>query len=125
MKNKSRQEVFDHVVNALRKQGRKALFDGVCAYRAPGGLKCAAGHLISDEAYSPDIEKFMIDWGVISYYNSAVQALLNSGITAEDLPLVRTLQNIHDDFAVDEWENEWKRTASKFGLEYKHETASS
>lgn len=52
------QELFDKVVRAIVKQGRGSInSEGLCVYRGPDGLKCAVGHIIPDELYSPLIEK--------------------------------------------------------------------
>lgn len=48
------QEIFDKVVNHLRKQGHRSLSeDGRCLYRGSNGDKCAIGCIISDEDYQP------------------------------------------------------------------------
>lgn len=60
----SLQQMFDHVLQALRAQGHAsvALYAGgssakyVCVYRGPNGDKCAAGHLIPDELYDPRMD---------------------------------------------------------------------
>lgn len=52
-----RQLVFNDVWNKLFAQGKSAVnASGECLYRAADGLKCAVGHLITDDAYCPDIE---------------------------------------------------------------------
>ena len=50
-------ETFEYVLNKILEQGEPSLNkDGKCLYRGPNGLKCAAGHLISDEEYNPSME---------------------------------------------------------------------
>lgn len=53
----SEQEVFNHVVAFLAKQGKKSanFTTGTCFYRHED-LKCAAGCLIPDELYHPKME---------------------------------------------------------------------
>lgn len=60
------QQMFDHVLFALRKQGIASVFiddsfddDSFeqCVYRDPTGNKCAAGHLIPDELYDPRMDR--------------------------------------------------------------------
>lgn len=43
---------------AIINQGKKSVDDSgmYCQYRGPGGIKCAVGHMISDEEYSPKLE---------------------------------------------------------------------
>lgn len=51
------QEAFDKAVAGLRAQNYERSFaHGMCLYRAPGGNKCAVGHLIPDELYFPGLE---------------------------------------------------------------------
>lgn len=45
------QEIFDTVATHLFAQGKQAVSDGACVYRAPDGSKCAIGCLIADEFY--------------------------------------------------------------------------
>lgn len=52
----NRQEMFDKMWNGLKAQGWKPSTKYVegsetCAYRGKNGMKCAFGHLISDEDY--------------------------------------------------------------------------
>ncbi len=96
-------EIFDRVKAHLLKQGRRSLLPGSnyrCAYRGEGGLSCAIGCLISDEAYSPYLEnKATNDTPVL-------QALINSGLNNEEaltLNLLRDLQIIHDQEMVGDW----------------------
>lgn len=56
------QEMFDKAVAGLAAQGfrRSVLNEGeleeCCQYRGPDGMKCALGHVISDEQYNRSIE---------------------------------------------------------------------
>lgn len=55
------QEIFDTVTRHLAKQGRRAVVkteygDLRCVYRAPDGSKCAAGALLPDDSYDPEME---------------------------------------------------------------------
>ena len=51
------QEIFDTVVTHLRGMEKPSAYgDGSCAYRGMDGAKCAAGVLIPDEIYSPEME---------------------------------------------------------------------
>lgn len=52
----NKQEAFDIIVPKLYEQG-EASKDGItCKYRNSFGYKCAIGHLIPDEFYSPEFE---------------------------------------------------------------------
>lgn len=57
------QEIFDQVAAHLIRQGQPALgrltnsaMSASCMYRGVDGLKCAAGCLIADEEYNPQME---------------------------------------------------------------------
>lgn len=54
---RSPQEIFTFVVEALKAQGKRAIDDhGHCRLRGEGGTKCAAGFLIPDSEYSPELD---------------------------------------------------------------------
>lgn len=57
-----KQEAFNKIWNGLQSQDWQRSFrdDETCAYRGFGGLKCAIGHLISDEDYSPEMESVSV-----------------------------------------------------------------
>lgn len=117
------QEVFDRVVAHLRAQGRKstAMFEAYgttrerCAYRGSDGSKCAAGVLIRDEDYTPDMENRSAE------ADPVVGALKRAGVT--DVSLVGQLQEIHDATNIDtpliEWEPAFRRLADRRGLTYR------
>jgi hypothetical protein len=69
------QQIFDKVVDHLVAQGGPAVNNnGNCRYRAPNGFMCAAGCLINDEAYSPEIE------GKQVWHSAVHTALVQSGM---------------------------------------------
>jgi len=96
------QEIFNTV-------GKKSADDdsGLCRYRSKDGLKCAVGGLLTDEEYFPEME------GHIVWY---IEYILPLRLVAH-LELIRSCQNIHDDFAVDEWPSELRKLAKRKGLE--------
>ncbi len=112
------QEVFDYVVAALRKQGRKSLvFDSatkkeLCSYRGEEGKKCAAGHLIPDEDYNPTWENIAVRIGVD---NPVVHYFASKGY---DIKLISKLQYCHDNRVVHNWEEEFCFIADEMGLKY-------
>lgn len=111
------QQVFDHVLKALRKQGKASVdTQGNCFYRTPEGLKCAAGHCIPDDLYRPSFENESIDKLINSY------SLVLPWMTSEHIPLMIALQSAHDidlGHRITSWEKEMKKIAEKFGLMYK------
>lgn len=105
------QQVFDKIVTHLRAQGKKALDEyGSCVYLAPDGCQCAVGCLIPHDLYNPKMEKTGIAYGPV------YEALMKIGVTNQHLDLLVTMQCIHDQYAVDEWEKIFVTTAYRFGL---------
>ena len=96
------QEVFDQVATHLLKQKTRSTSENGCAYRGPNGLKCAAGCLISDEEYKPDMEGAV--WTRLFY---------NGYVSSHHMELIRGLQIIHDSYPPAEWEHELKTSQKK------------
>jgi hypothetical protein len=102
------QQVYDQVKAHLLKQGKKSTNPIVlmeCLYRAPGGLKCAAGCLISDEEYNPQME------------GRPWRSLITIKLTPSDHELLITeLQYVHDDHDPEEWAQQLKDLANRHNL---------
>jgi hypothetical protein len=91
------QEFFDKTVAAIRAQGRPSghLVDigssrFTCEYRGPDGLKCAAGHHITDAEYEVQMEGRSVE-GLFSMHLLPESHDLN-----QHLSLAEHLQNAHD-----------------------------
>lgn len=78
--------------------------DLICKYRQ-GTLKCAAGCLISDEEYKPDMESKI-------WYRIIASGL--APITHKEL--ISELQLVHDNYKPKEWFEQLQRVASLFYL---------
>jgi len=101
---KTPQEIFDFVARALLAQGRpsgkievNSAGGGVpfftCLYRSPDGCKCAAGHLIPDELYVPEMEGkaiYTLMLGLTGLEPLQIEDIKNN------LILVECLQRAHD-----------------------------
>lgn len=83
----TKQQIFDQVARHLLKQGERAVdTGGRCMYRSACGLMCAAGCLISDEEYTPGIDK-----------HGSWSSVVMSGFVGEDhIDLIGALQRMHD-----------------------------
>ena len=90
-----RSEIFNYVIDHLRKQGERSVFVAgaeVCAYRGVGGTMCAVGALIADDEYNPKWE------------NKSVDQLLDQNLLPprlkhqffQDLAMLEDLQHFHD-----------------------------
>jgi hypothetical protein len=119
------QETFDTIVAHLRQQGQKAEVriasseTFMCRYRTPQGLKCAVGCLISDEEYQPWMEG-----GGISrllqetFYGRTVPSTLREKLQGINLGLLIDLQEVHDFYPVERWEEKLKLVAQMWSLTY-------
>jgi hypothetical protein len=110
----TQQETFDRVAAHLLAQGRTAEMvdplDGetLCAYRTPDGLKCAAGCLIPDELYTPDMERQSI------HSDGRAGAVLER--LGYNLDLVLSLQAVHDQGVPDNWPKRLRAVAARYKL---------
>ena len=101
------QELFNIVSIHLLNQGKMSLnADGFCSYRGENGLMCAAGILIPDEAYKPNMETKR--WSTLVDKNLIENKFRNE---------INDLQNIHDSGSKTNPEQcviEWKRELIEF-----------
>ena len=108
--NKSLQEIFDFVACHLLTQNAKAVEDsGTCLYRH-GDLKCAVGALISDEDYDCSFEM-----NSIKILNDKKETIF-SDIEKSKLEFLMHLQEIHDDYVIEEWPEELSILGSDYNL---------
>lgn len=86
---RSKQEIFDYVVNHLYTQGKPAKdFIGNCVYRNKQGLMCAVGCLIPDDVYVKEMEGESV--GTISEIFDLPAEIY------EYKEMLRNLQGVHD-----------------------------
>ena len=99
------QEVFNKVSLHLLTQGQMSLNDSMCMYRGENGMKCAAGALIPDDEYNPEMEKKLWDILVSLHF-------VENKFTQE----IKELQTIHDDGSTDPEQCVlfWKRRLIQF-----------
>src|SRR5690606_37517326 len=86
-----------------------------CRYRGPDGLKCAVGHIIPDELYTPDLEGklFARDGQPIECFNEIAAKL---ELTRDNVLLLAALQDIHDFSEPHEWEQRFANLAKSWNL---------
>ena len=117
-------KVMDYFVSNLLKQGKKSQesymnydteqyeVSGDCAYRGYkrnddgqiiDTLKCAVGHIISDEAYDDQLESQTVD---NTFVIDAVKVSCeNWEFTDNSLGMLKVLQRIHDMIEPEKWES--------------------
>ena len=109
------QQVFDQIVNHLRKQGKPSIDKRriECLYHGPDGLKCAAGCLIADDEYSPEMDNNPAN-------DTTWQHLVDTGVVPPHFSeLIIHMQYLHDSERPEDWETEFEKAAQAFDLEYK------
>ncbi|MFN9029662.1 MAG: hypothetical protein ACK54C_01980 [Betaproteobacteria bacterium] len=126
-----RQDVFDTVLNHLRKQGPATDDRGECVYRTAEGKRCAVGVLIPDDMYDPDIEGGSC--GLVAHTftyppctgrSHALKATMDRvypTLTEDDWWFLKALQVAHDDSAdngMERFEGAMADVAEKHGLIY-------
>lgn len=109
----SHQEMLDHVVEALIKQGCRSMVGFYCAYR-DGENKCAAGHLVTEEIPS--------NWNTESFAHLAKAMKLE--VPEENIKFIGMLQDCHDHINpnipwVETFLAKAKQLAAKYKLEWK------
>ena len=122
------QEVFDHAVSNVIRQGKKsAKVDpvtggtGYCLYRGPNGLRCAVGWCIPDSRYRDHMDA--------KGSATDVAALIRRGLLPEPLIqhawLLEHIQSDHDDVMGDPFVEYFKSaarsTAADYRLEWNHD----
>lgn len=121
----TRQEIFDKVARHLLTQGQRAETEGGdCVYRAEDGTKCAVGCLIPDELYDPEFEGLLISHIFGDQAGSLPERAQEKGrqlsrLLGDHFPLLKELQEVHDEDEPDEWKIALRQVASSFGLDTK------
>lgn len=105
------QEIFNKVVTHLRAQNCKSYLNYKgCRYRGPNGTMCAVGCLIPNDIYSTAMEGGIISH-IIGHFDFPLWMR-----DEETLGFLMELQNIHDNFAVENWESQFQSIATNHGL---------
>jgi len=106
----TKQEVFDHVARHLLTQKERSIIEGqveACAYLGIGGLKCAAGCLITTEEYAK--------YNFAELEGDGWQSI-SDDLNLEHGNLISRLQDIHDTYDPDEWKKGLHYAAKDYEL---------
>lgn len=116
----SKQQVFDQVVTHLRAQKVQAKDESNgCVYRA-GELKCAAGCLIADDEYKPEMDNSGLDSDG-EQCGSNWSNLVRRKVVPHTIhdSLIQELQHIHDSYrGPASWESEFASAAKFHNLQF-------
>lgn len=109
------QEIFDRICeHAVTQSSRSEDDEGGCLYRHPDGRRCFVGVLISDEAYSPELEDRSVG------HVEICRALERSGVpissNRELSSALDGLQGIHDFNDPEDWPAELRLFGEMNGL---------
>ena len=92
-------EIYNQIMTGLKEQGEPSIGESsitgstICFYRLGKNgktLKCAAGQIIPDDKYSPQMENISFD---------GVNIKFNLGFSAAEANLISILQRMHDQIA--------------------------
>ena len=88
-----KQAVLEATTMAIVTQDGPAMRGMQCSYRSSKGLRCAIGHLISDEYYSSHFEGEPLTYTLVL---DAVSKSLGVGLDSEEVRFLSDLQQAHD-----------------------------
>lgn len=101
------QDVVDQVVGHLLIQNTRSSSKDGCVYRNENGLRCAAGCLISNSEYKPVFE-----------LNLWSQLVGTYGIPYTHSSLIDRLQEVHDQYDVQNWDTLLRKVVKDGRLRY-------
>ena len=114
-------EVFNKVEAHLLAQGVRSIRKSkmyMCAYRGAGGLRCAVGCLIKDEAYHKGLEgiAMLADEKEEDRQMLLEEALIKSGIDLNSTMthMLSDLQSLHDTVRPEVWKQRLQKLRVKY-----------
>jgi hypothetical protein len=114
----NKQEVFNKVRDHMLKQNaRSTNVYNRCQYRGDNGLMCAAGCLILDEMYRPDMDagELELSWGSVCNRYPKLRDSISTDSNVHSL--ISNLQGVHDNILVHNWPEALKNMAIGHGLQ--------
>ncbi len=86
--------ILKQAIEAVIKQGEKSTSDKeICMYRQ-GELKCAVGHLITDEHYNRELENCSLHPG--NKIHKALNKSLGYELSEQEIRHLKLIQDAHD-----------------------------
>ena len=128
MQKLTNQQAFDKALFGIRAQGyaRSYINGRGCSYRGANSTKCAVGHCIPDELYTPELDSAgeSTDWFSIVFRHGNHPAIwllsdCNGNFIADMQDIHDTnLSDVTDDNGVSEFESSMKMLAEQYTLVY-------
>lgn len=117
LKDATAQQVFDQVAAHLLKQNaRSTNAEGnKCMYRGADGMMCAAGCLIADDEYKPEM-----DVGAIVGGGSWASMVGKGTVPADHKIMIMKLQRLHDSSFLSSFSDQLRKLAEQEGLVFNH-----
>lgn len=123
LKDATAQQVFDQVATHLLTQNKQSIDmknSNACLYRSIAGLKCAAGCLIGDDEYKPEMDTSGVIGSGKTKVGSGWSRLVERGLVpSEHEELISALQSLHDTFVPEYWAMRLAMLAERNGLTFK------
>lgn len=124
---RTQQELFDTAAKHLLAQNEKSANGSTCLYRKPLAdgrvLKCAVGALFPDELYNPDFEGRSVNCLLEDLANKGTpdeRSVLPPGDVRDEFAantnFLRALQQVHDDYELQDWPDHLRRFARSYHL---------
>lgn len=123
LKDATKQQIFDQVSAHMLEQNKPSKklepngFSKMCAYRGgeSGELKCAAGCLIADDEYIPEMDQtgFVDGKQTGSDWSSLIRRDL---VTDAHSVIISELQQVHDTVDPVSWKRQLNQLAQRNGL---------
>lgn len=113
----NKQDAFNKVWDwAVVKKNPKAGSEISCYYRGPNSTKCFVGVLIPDSLYSPDMENNSASDMIKEYPELLEYLSINVDKDPDELSFLDELQNVHDSYPPNRWEEKLSLLAKVHGL---------
>lgn len=123
----NKQEILNKVYTFMMKQNQKCIKPGNDNYQYHyQELRCNIGVLIPIEEYTPEFENWNLNPEVQTEFqdllypvesdNIIITYFKSKGFEEDDIYWLHKLQNIHDDYEVEEWKHIFECFASIYNL---------
>lgn len=121
LKDATAQQIFDQVATHLLTQNKQSMKSGdvnVCLYRNGEGLKCAAGCLIGDDEYKPEMDSSGTIGGGTKVGSGWGRLVERGLVPSEHEELITSLQRVHDAYLPTHWGVQLANLANRFDLTF-------
>ena len=97
--------ILKQSIEAVIKQGEQSIRVNVCQYKY-GELKCAVGHLITDEHYNCSLEGYALNTD--NAVHNALNESLGYEVSKQEISQLQNIQEAHDSAKVSSFLEDFK-----------------